>query len=123
MASIRKKKKGGSTIISLIITLSIIGLSVYLIIQYIPQHMESNTVDSILLKIEQEHRLGRVRSEYELWESINRQLNVNGANDLKASFEVTQSGGGYIIRVNYEREMNLIYKKKSMKYNKILTLK
>ena len=123
MAYIRKKKKGGSPIISLIIILSIIGVSAYLIIQYIPQHMESNTVDSILYKIEQEHRLGRIRSDYELWESINRQLNMNGANDLKASFEVTQSGGGYIVRVSYEREMNLIYKMKSMKYNKILTLK
>ena len=123
MDSIRKKQKGGSTIVSLIITLSIIGLSVYLVIQYIPQHMESNTVDSILLKVEQEHRLGRIGSEYELWESINRQLNVNGANDLKGSSEVTQSGGGYIIRVSYEREMNLIYKMKSMKYNKTLTLK
>ena len=36
---------------------------------------------------------------------------------------MTQSGGGYIIRVSYERELNLIYKMKSMKYNKILTLK
>jgi hypothetical protein len=122
MYDIRKKQKGGSTI-SLIITLAVLGFGTYLTIQYVPQHMESNTVDSILLKIEQDHRTGRINSDHALWESINRQLNVNGMNDLKSSFEVTQSGGNYIVRVNYERELNLIYKIKSMKYNKTLTLK
>ena len=122
MYRIQRKQKGGS-VFSLIITLAIIGIAAYLAVQYVPQQIEFSTVDSILRKIEQDHRKTRVRSVNELQHSIANQLNVNEMNDLKDSFEIRQSGGIYVIRVSYERELNLIYAKKQMKYEKTITLR
>lgn len=122
MYRIQRKQKGGS-VFSLIITLAIIGIAAYLAVQYVPQRIEFSTVDSILSKIEQDHRKTRIRSVNELQHSIANQLNVNEMNDLKDSFEIRQSGGIYVIRVSYERELNLIYAKKQMKYEKTITLR
>ncbi len=122
MYRIQRKQKGGS-VFSLIITLAIIGIAAYLAVQYVPQRIEFSTVDSILSKIEQDHRKTRIRSVNELQHSIANQLNVNEMNDLKDSFEIRQSGGIYVIRVSYERELNLIYAKKQMHYEKTITLR
>ncbi len=122
MYRIQRKQKGGS-VISLIITLAIIGIAAYLAVQYVPQQIEFSTVGSILSKIEQDHRKTRVRSINELQHSIDNQLNVNEMNDLKDSFEIRQSGGMFVIRVSYERELNLIYAKKQMHYEKTITLR
>ncbi len=122
MYRIQRKQKGGS-VISLIITLAIIGIAAYLAVQYVPQQIEFSTVGSILSKIEQDHRKTRVRSINELQHSIDNQLNVNEMNDLKDSFEIRQSGGMFVIRVSYERELNLIYANKQMKYEKTITLR
>jgi Tfp pilus assembly protein FimT len=118
-----QKKQGGGSVVSLIITLAVIGIIAYLAIQYIPQHLESSTVDSILNSIEQDHRTNRISSVNELMRSIDRQLNVNEMTDMKKNFDVTKSGGMYVVKVSYERELNLIYDTKQMKYEKSLTLR
>jgi hypothetical protein len=118
----QKKQKGGSAI-GLIVTLAIIGLVAYFAIQYIPQHIEASTVDSILNKIELDHKTNPVTNVNALLRSIDNQLNVNEMNDLKDSFKVTELGGRYTIKVSYERELNLIYEKKQMLYEKTLVLK
>jgi hypothetical protein len=48
---------------------------------------------------------------------------VNEMNDMKDNFHVRQDGGKYIIEVSYERELNLGYEKKLMKFEKTLTLR
>ena len=119
---IQRKQKGGSAI-GLIITLAIIGLIAYFAIQYIPQHIEARTVDSILDKIQLDHKTTPVTSVNALLSSIENQLNVNDMNDMKDNFKVTELGGRYTIKVSYERELNLIYEKKPMLYEKTLVLK
>jgi hypothetical protein len=119
---IKKKQKGGSAI-GLIVTLAIIGLVAYFAIQYVPQHIEASTVDSILYKIELDHKTTPVSSVNALIRSIDNQLNINDMNDLKDSFKVTELGGRYTIKVSFERELNLIYEKKQMLYQKTLVLK
>jgi hypothetical protein len=42
--------------------------------------------------------------------------------DLRDSFKVTQDGEVYIVKVSYERELNLIYERKLMPYERTLTL-
>ena len=118
-----QKKQGGGSVVSLIITLAIIGIIAYISVQYIPQHLESTTVDSILDKIEQDHITSRIGSVNDLNRSIDRYLNVNEMNDMRENFTITQSGGMYVVRVSYERELNLIYDTKQMKYEKSLTLR
>jgi len=43
--------------------------------------------------------------------------------DLRDSFKVTQIDETYVITVNYERELDLIYEKKPMIYDKSITLR
>ena len=123
MDSTQRKQKGGS-VVSTIITLAIIGIGAYIGIQYVPQHIESSTMDSILHEIELDNKRAPVTSVNELQRSIENQLNVNEMNDMRDSFEITKNGRGhYFVKVSYERELDLIYGKKQMQYEKTITLR
>ena len=118
-----QKKQMGASAFALIIILVIFGYGFYVGLQYTPQHFESGTVESILDSIEQKHKVNPVRNVNEITSAINRQLDVNQMNDMKDNFYVRQNGDTYIIEVSYERELNLIYEKKPMKYEKSITLR
>ena len=120
------KKPGtqrGASAISLIIILALIGAGTYIGLQYIPQYIEAGTVDSILSNIEQAHEETPVTSVNGIRNMIEKQLDINQMDDLRDSFKVTQDEAIYTITVNYERELNLIYEKKLIQYNKSLTLR
>jgi hypothetical protein len=55
-------------------------------------------------------------------DKITNLLSVNQRNDLKDSFKVRQNGNKFIISVKFDRELNLLYEKKVLKYDKSLTL-
>ena len=120
------KKPGtqrGASAISLIIILALIGAGTYIGLQYIPQYIEAGTVDSILGNIEQAHEETPVTSVNGIRNMIEKQLDINQMDDLRDSFKVTQDEAIYTITVNYERELNLIYEKNLIQYNKSLTLR
>jgi len=118
----QKTQRGGSAIIPIII-LAIIGFSAYLGIQYLPQYIESITVDSILENIEKANAKTPLNGVNGIQNIIDKQLNVNQMNDMKDNFKVKHDGERYTVRVSYERELNLIYKKKAIQYDKSITLK
>jgi hypothetical protein len=118
---LRRKQKGASVIFILII-LVLIGLGAYAGIQYIPQQIESSTVDSMLESIQQSHRKEPAQDIYSVQSAIDKQLNINVMNDLKDSFDVTQNGGEFTIKVNYDREIDLLFTKKKLHYEKSITL-
>jgi len=122
MNSSQRTQHGASSIVVIII-LAIIGAGAYIGLQYIPQYIEAGTVDSILSNIEKAHKRSPVRSTNALRDMIDKQLNMNQLDDLSDNFKVTQDGQEYIIEASFERELNLIYKKKPVKYEKILILK
>ena len=121
MKSIQKTQQGISAI-GLVIILAIIGAGAYIGLQYIPQYIEAGTVDSILGSVEKAYDKSAVNSVESVQGMIDKQLNVNQLNDLKDNFKVTQDGEDYIIKVSYERELNQIYKKKPVKYEKTVIL-
>lgn len=118
-----QRTQRGASAIGLIIILTIIGAGTYIGLQYIPQYIEAGTVDSILSNIEQTHEETPVSSANSIRNMIERQLDINQMDDLRDSFKVTQDEEIYIITVSYERELNLIYEKKPMKYEKTVTLR
>ena len=122
MNSIHKTQRGASAI-ALIIILAILGAGTYIGLQYIPQYLECSAVDSILDNIEKANKTKPVSSVLDIRSRIDKQLDMNQMNDLRDSFSVKQDGDTYIVKVSYERELNLIYKKKPMKYEKTLILK
>lgn len=112
----------GASAITLIIVLALIGAGTFIGLQYIPQYIEAGTVDSILSNIEQAHEETPVTSINSLRSMIEKQLDINQMDDLRDSFKVTQDEAIYTVTVDYERELNLIYEKKLVQYNKSLTL-
>ena len=119
---LQRKQRGGSPI-GLIITLVIIGYAAFVGIQYVPQKIEFSTVEGMLDNIEQFHKSSRYDSQQAVANAINKQLGVNVMDDLRDSFKVTRSGSHLVIKVSYERDLNLLYEKKLMKYEETLTLK
>jgi len=122
MNSIQKTQQGISAI-GFIIILAILGAGVYIGLQYIPQYIECGTVDSILENLEKTNKETPFSSEKGIRDMIGKQLEMNQMDDLRDSFKVTRDGEMYIVKVSYERELNLIYKRKPMKYEKVIPLK
>ena len=118
-----QRTQSGASAITLIIILAIIGAGTYIGLQFIPQYIEAGTVDSILNSIEQSHEETPVSSANKIRSMVEKQLDINQMDDLRDSFKVTQDEEIYIVTVSYERELNLIYEKKLMKYEKSLTLR
>ena len=123
MDSRKRGTQRGASAISLIIILALIGAGTFIGLQYIPQYIEAGNVDSILSNIEQAHEETPVTSVNNIRNMIEKQLDINQMDDLRDNFKVTQDEGIYTITVNYERELNLIYEKQLIQYNKSLTLR
>ena len=119
--NIQSKQKGASAIV-FIILLAIFGFAVYVGIQYVPQRIESGTVDSILDSIVENHKTTPVQNVSEILSTIARLLNVNQMDDMKENFKVYKYRGNYTIKVSYERELNLGYETKIIQYEKSRTL-
>jgi hypothetical protein len=119
--NLQRNQKGGSAI-ALIIVLAIFAYAVYVGLQYIPQRIESGTVDSILDSIAENHKTTPVQNVSEILSAITRQLNVNQMDDMKDNFKVSKYRGTYIIKASYERELNLGYEIKKIQYEKTRTL-
>ena len=119
----KQGKQAGGSVFGLIATLVIIGIGAYILIQYVPQRIESGTVDSILENIRQDHLTKRVSSMHELQRSIDNQLNINEMNDLKKHFQVTQEAGMYVVRASYDRDLNLIFTTRQLHYENKVVLK
>jgi cytochrome c-type biogenesis protein CcmE len=117
-----QRKQRGASAIGIIIILAIIGVGAYIGFQYLPLYIEAGTVDSILTSIENTDREKPVTSVQQIRGMIEKQLNMNQMDDLANSFKVTQDEEIFIVNVNYERELNLIYEKKLIITDKTLTL-
>jgi hypothetical protein len=105
-------------------TLLLLGVAygVFVGFHYVPQLIESSSVDSILTRIEHSHRAEPVRNTQALRAMVDNHLSVNQLNHLRENFNVRQFGHDYIIEVRYERKLNLLYETKTLKYEKTLTL-
>ena len=116
------RSNSGSSTISLVITLVIIGVGAFIGVQYSPQRIEAGTVGSILDDIKRDHMKHPVTSMADLQRAIEKQLNINEMNELKNDIEVSYNGRAYIITAKYERDLNLIYETKQIHYEKSVVL-
>ena len=114
------KKQQGLGLLTIIILLVLAG-GIYFGMQYIPQYMEAGTVDSILESIEKEHDTSPTTKKI-VEGAIEKRLLVNNLRDLEKDFHVTEKNGKLIVTVHYERELNLIYEKKKVVFDRRLEL-
>ena len=115
-------RQQGNSAIGLIIFLAVIGYGIFVGIQYVPQYIESNTVRTILNALVEKNNEEPFGTMGALENAIDNQLYVNQMSDLKDSFKVTQYRGDYVVTVRYERELNLGYETKMLKYERSVTL-
>jgi hypothetical protein len=121
MNRLPSRQKGASAIGNIII-LVVLGFVVYLGIQYVPQAVESKSIESILKTIENTQRTNPVTTAADARTKVINLLQINEMNDMTDNFTVEKSDGAIVISFSYDRELNLIYKKQPMKYRKKLRL-
>jgi Domain of unknown function (DUF4845) len=115
-------RQRGASGVGTVILLAIVAYGVYVGIQYVPQLIEASSVDSILTSIEHDNRAEPIRSAQALRAKLDNHLSINQLTHLKDNFEVREWGSDYIIEVSYERELNLLFETKTIKYEDSLTL-
>lgn len=120
---VMQKREHGASSFTVIMVLALVGAGIYLGLQYIPQLIESGTVDAILSDVKKAHALKPVREVRELNEMIGRSLDVNQLEELRKQFTVTESEDEFIVDVAYARELNLLVTRYPINYKKSLVLR
>ena len=126
MGNITMKKmpiqQTGTSVIATLITLAVLGYGVYVGIQYVPQAIESRSIDSILKTVDSANKSGSINSVQAAQEKVISLLQINEMNDMADAFTVTERDGRITVTFSYERELNLLYKIQPMPYEKIIIL-
>ena len=121
MNKLLAKQKGASAI-STIIMLAVLGFAVYVGIQYVPQMIESKSIDSVLRSMEETQNSDRVSTVVDARNKVIKLLQINDMYDMTDSLTVERGDGGITVTFSYDRELNLIYKKQPMQYRKKVRL-
>jgi hypothetical protein len=112
----------GASAIGTIIMLAILGYGVFVGFQYVPQAIESRSIDSILETVDNASKSGSINSVQAAQERVVSLLQINEMNDMTDAFKVTERDGRITVTFSYERELNLLYKIQPMPYKKIMIL-
>ena len=118
---VRKSNRGGS-VIGLLITLALIGYGVYVGLQYVPQYIESATVDTVLQGLLDKHRKEPLTDIRTVQGVLDKQLYINDMGDRKHYFSIVPMNGNYIVTARYERDLNLLFTTKRLAHEKSVTL-
>lgn len=122
MSGLPANQKGASAIVNIIL-LILLGFGVYVGIQYVPQFIESRSIDSILTTMQDDQKTAPVSSAGEARTKLVKLLQINEMDGVMDSFTVRERDGEVTIEFKYDRELNLVYKNHPMQYEKTLTLR
>jgi hypothetical protein len=115
-------RQKGASFIGTVILLALLGYAVYVGIQYVPQMIESKSIDSILGTVRDENKNDPITSVEDANAMVIRLLQVNEMNDMTDSFKVRMREDHIVIEFSYDRKLDLLYKVKPMHYEKTLRL-
>jgi len=115
-----EKQWGASFIVTLIIV-ALLGIGGYVGLRYAPQAIESKAIDSILNNLESTQGSAGT-SVQAVTERLTKLLQINEINDMNDSFSVKEVNGKVLVTFSYDRELDLIYKKHTMHYEKTVSL-
>jgi hypothetical protein len=115
-------KQNGASAITTIIMLAVLGFAVYVGIQYVPQLIESKSIDSVLRTMEETQNSDRVTTVVDARNKVIRLLQINDMNDMTDNLTVEKGDGGITITFSYDRELSLLYKIQPMRYRKKVRL-
>jgi len=115
-------KQQGASPIAMIIVLFIVGYGLYIGLQYVPQMIESRSIDSILSNMETTQKSDPVTTVDDAKTRVIKMLQINEMNDMTDGFTVKQRNGKITITFSYDRELNLGYEIKPIHYEKSVSL-
>jgi hypothetical protein len=122
MNKLPAQQKGASAIATIII-LVVLGFAAYVGIQYVPQMIESKSIDSILKTMETTQQTNPAYTVQAVESKLVGLLQINEMNEMADNFTVKKGEGGIIVAFSYDRELNLIYKTLPMEYRKKVLLR
>lgn len=119
---VRKRSQAGKSVIGNLVVLAILAVGIFAAIQYVPQKIEAGTVNTILDQLEQRHASSPFRDDQDVWAVIDRNLSLNEMRDMKSSFRTAWNGRTVTVTVDYERELNLVFKTIIIPYHEQIVL-
>ena len=122
MKRLPRYQKGASAI-SMIIIIAVLGYGGYVGIQYVPQVIESKSIDAILNNIQATQKTEPAKTEQEAKTRVIKLLQINEMDDMTKSFSVKERSGEITVTFSYERELDLIYENKKIEYVRSVVLK
>jgi len=121
--SVRNGQRGG-TVVELAVFLVAAAYCVYVAIQYYPQMAESSRLENILENVAEQYRRNHFTGEDQVWDALDRQLDMNGMRNPHAEFRVIAGPrNSFEVSVQYTRDLNLLFAKKSIEHSKSVTLR
>jgi len=121
MNTLPERQKGASIVINIIL-IALLGIGGYIGFQYVPQAIESKSVDSILSNLEASQKTDPATSVQAVTEKLTKILQINEINDMNDNFTVKRLNEKIVVEFRYDRELDLIYKKHTIHYEKTLSL-
>lgn len=118
----RQRVQKGASKISNILLLAILGFGIYLGIQYVPHYLDVKTLDSVLDSLVNGQVTNPAASAQEVTSRISSQLNINQKDNLRGAFKVREDGRSITVTAIYDWELNLLYEKKPMRYERSISL-
>jgi len=115
-------KQQGASKISNLLLLAILGFGIYLGIQYVPHYLEIKTLDAVLDSLVNGQMSNPAASAQEVTSRISSQLNINQKDNLRSAFKVREDGRSITVTAIYDWELNLLYEKKPMLYERSINL-
>jgi hypothetical protein len=116
-----RQKQDGGAMTSLMI-LAIIAYIIYVGIQYAPLYIESSSVDSILHTVADNDGKERLASESDVRIALDKQLYINEMRDFKGTFSIVPIPDGFRVTARYERQLNLLFKRIQIPFEKSVAL-
>lgn len=105
-----------------LLVFALIGYGIWVGVQYIPQRIEAATVRTVLDRVEHRHGATPIRDDRDLWTIIDKQLNVNEMEDMRPRFKSSWNRDTVTVTVDYTRELNLLFTRKTIEYHERLVL-
>ena len=112
-------RQTGASLLGNLVVLALLGYCIFVAFQYVPQVLESRSVQTTLNSMLSAHEANPVPNAQVAIDRLHRMLNMSGLEDLASEFKVED----ITISVKYERELNLLYTIHPMTYEKSVTLR
>jgi outer membrane lipopolysaccharide assembly protein LptE/RlpB len=109
------RQKGASPFVSIVI-LAVLAYGVFVGIQYVPQVIESRSIQSILDSVQSAQDSDPVTTVDAARAKVIRMLQVNEMSDMTEDFSVARRSDAVEITFSYDRSLNLLFETRPVHY-------